>query len=385
MICAPNCLSLSIFTPDDTPRDPLCPQRGTLFVHQTLVQTMSHGAKSMGTRDLLVIGGSAGGVEALVFLARNFPSDFPAAVVVTIHLPPQGGSVLDELLTSVGPLPAAFAAEHDRMRNGFIYIAPADRHLIVEGDFFTLGLGPRENSSRPAIDPMMRSAALCCGSRAIGVVLTGTLGDGASGLWAIDQCGGTTIVQDPDDAAFPDMPANALNRLRPDHIVKLSEMPQLLTRLVTQPAGKTMPVPPSIGFEVAIARGGHAAIEQMDLVGKRSGFACPDCHGAMWEIDEGDLVRYRCHVGHTYTADLMALALDDNLRRALGSALRAMEERRSLAGNLQDQAERKGQSRLASSWAHRSREFQRELDVIRDAIMRLDEISARQDSRRAAE
>src|SRR5262245_26259028 len=268
MICAPNCLSLSIFTPDDTPRDPLCPQRGTLFVHETLVQTMSQGAKSMGTRDLLVIVGSAGGVEALVFLARNFPSDFPAAVVVTIHLRPQGGCVLDELLTRAGRRPSAFPAEHDLLRNGFVHIAPADRHLIVEGDFFTLGLGPRENSSRPAIDPMMRSAALCCGSRAIGVVLTGTLSDGASGLWAIDQCGGTTVVQDPNDAAFPDMPANALNRLRPDHVATLSEMPQLLTSLVTQPAGKAMPVPPSIGFEVAIARGAHAACEQMDRGGK---------------------------------------------------------------------------------------------------------------------
>jgi two-component system chemotaxis response regulator CheB len=339
----------------------------------------------MANRDVLVIGASAGGVEALIFLARNFPRDLPAAVVVTVHLPPQGGSVLDELLNRAGPLTAVFAAEHDRLRKGFIYIAPADRHLILEGDFFTLGQGPRENNSRPAIDPMMRSAALCCGSRAIGVVLTGTLSDGASGLWAVDQCGGMTVVQDPDDADFPDMPANALNRLRPDHVVKLKEMPQLLMSLVKQPAGEVMPVPPSIGFEVAIARGGHAAIEQMDRVGKRSGFACPDCHGAMWEIDEGDLVRYRCHVGHTYTADLMALALDENLRRALASALRAMEERRSLAGKLQEQAERKGQMHLASSWARRSLEFQRELDTIRGAVTRLEEITSRQEGRRAAE
>src|SRR5689334_2539844 len=178
---------------------------------------MSQGAGPMANRDVLVIGASAGGVEALIFLARNFPRDLPAAVVVTVHLPPQGGSVLDELLNRAGPLTAVFASEHDRLRKGFIYIAPADRHLILEGDFFTLGHGPRENNSRPAIDPMMRSAALCCGSRAIGVVLTGTLSDGASGLWAVDQCGGMTVVQDPGDADFPEMPANALNRLRPDY------------------------------------------------------------------------------------------------------------------------------------------------------------------------
>src|SRR5262249_15476663 len=123
----------------------------------------------MANRDVLVIGASAGGVEALIFLAQNFPRDLPAAVLVTVHLPPAGGSVLDELLTRAGPLSAAFAAAHGRLRKGFIHIAPADRHLIVEGDQFTLGLGPRENNSRPAIDPMMRSTALCCGSRAIGV------------------------------------------------------------------------------------------------------------------------------------------------------------------------------------------------------------------------
>src|SRR5262249_53516132 len=202
----------------------------------------------MANRDVLVIGASAGGVEALIFLARNLPHDLPAAVLVTLHLPPQGGSVLDELLSRAGPLPAVFSAEHDPLRQGVIYNTSSDRHLILEGDFFTLGHGPRENNSRPAIDPMMRSAALCCGSRAVGVVLTGTLSDGASGLWAIDQCGGITVVQDPDDADFPDMPTNALNRVRPDHVVKLSEMPGLLKSLVVQPAGEPMPVPPSVGF-----------------------------------------------------------------------------------------------------------------------------------------
>ena len=339
----------------------------------------------MANRDILAIGASAGGVEALVFLAQNFPRDLPASVVVTVHLPPYGGSFLDELLSNAGPLPAFFAPEHGRLRKSSIYIAPPDRHLILEGDSFTLGRGPRENNSRPAIDPMMRSAAVCCGSRAVGVVLTGTLSDGASGLWAIDQCGGMTVVQNPDDADYPDMPVNALNRVRPDHVVKLSEMPRLLASLVTQPAGEAMPVPPSIGFEVAVAKGGHAAIAQMDGIGRRSGFACPDCHGAMWEIDEGDLVRFRCHVGHTYTADLMALALDENLRRGLGSALRALEERRSLASKLEKDADRRGHPHMAASWARRAKEFHRELEIIRDAMGRLDEIAARQNQRVAAE
>jgi two-component system chemotaxis response regulator CheB len=194
-----------------------------------------------------------------------------------------------------------------------------------------------------------------------------------------------TVVQDPRDAAFPDMPANAMNRVRPDHVVKLADMPRLLTRLCTQSAGESMPVPESVEFEVSLAKGGHSSIADMDQFGKRSGFACPDCHGALWEIDEGDLIRYRCHVGHTYTAEFLSVALDENLRRAMSVALRALEERRALAKRLQQQAEKASQRTLAGSWAERADEAQRELDILRDSIMRLDEMAARQERSRAAE
>jgi two-component system chemotaxis response regulator CheB len=338
----------------------------------------------MSNRDILALGTSAGGVEALLFLARSFAPDFPASVFVTIHLASQFRSSLDEVLDRAGPLPTVFAQDGDAVRKSCIYIAPVDRHLIIEGDRIVLGHGSRENNSRPAIDPMMRSVAACCGSRAVGVVLTGTLSDGASGLWAINQCGGLTVVQDPGDAAFSDMPMNALNRIQPDHVVTLAAMPKLLASLALQPAGEPMPVPESIGFEIEIAKGGHAAIEDMDRVGPRSGLACPDCHGVMWEIDEGDLTRYRCHVGHTYTAEMMSLALDENLRRALGSALRALEERRALARKLERQAEQNAQPHLARSWAQRAAEFQRELNIIRDSIERIDKIVARREKRVAA-
>src|SRR5262249_52345675 len=159
-------------------------------------------------------------------------------------------------------------------------------------------IGPRENNVRPAIDPMLRSVAVCCGHRSIGVVLTGTQGDGASGLWAINQCGGVSVVQDPKGAAFPAMPLTALNRSKPPHIVSLAEMPALLGRLVRQPAGEARPAPKSLEYEVEIARSGHSSMHDMDRIGRRSVLACPDCHGVMWEIDEGELTRYRCHVGH---------------------------------------------------------------------------------------
>lgn len=194
----------------------------------------------MGNRDLIAIGTSAGGVEALIRLARKFEPDMPACVLVTIHLSSQFRSSLDEILTRAGPLPAHFASDGQAYRKGHIYIAPPDRHLLLDGERLVLGSGPRENSSRPAIDPMLRSVAACCGARSIGVVMTGTLGDGASGLRAVQHCGGLTVVQDPKDAAFPEMPMNALERTSPDHVVTLADMPRLLDGLArtSRPASR---------------------------------------------------------------------------------------------------------------------------------------------------
>src|SRR5690349_20179232 len=255
---------------------------------------------SMTNRDLVAIGASAGGVEALAFLCRRLPAHFPATILVTQHLPGHYASTLDRILTDAGGLPATFARNEDTLKKGQIFLAPPGCHLIADRDRLLLGKGPRENNVRPAIDPMLRSVAACCGPRAIGVILTGTLGDGASGLWAVDQCGGITVVQDPSDAAFPDMPINALNRLTPDHVVTLAAMPKLLESLVSQPAGEAMPVPESIGFEIEIAKGAHSTVDEMDRHGRRSVLACPDCHGVMWEFDEDELTHFRCHVGHTY-------------------------------------------------------------------------------------
>src|SRR5262249_34579411 len=159
--------------------------------------SLGSGENDMANRDIVAIGTSAGGVDALLFLAKNFSAHFPAAVLVTIHLPSHFCSSLDEILTGAGPLRASFARDGDATRKGCIYIAPPGRHLLLFGDRLALGTGPRENNACPAIDPMLRSAALCCAARSIGVVLTGTLGDGASGLWALRQCGGLSVVQDP--------------------------------------------------------------------------------------------------------------------------------------------------------------------------------------------
>ena len=332
----------------------------------------------MPHRDVLAIGTSAGGVEALHFLASEFPPDFPAAVVVVIHLSAHFESTLDSILTQAGPLPAHFAKNGMKMERGQIYIGPADSHMLVaDGDKLRLGQGPRENNSRPAIDALFRSVALCCGYRGIGAVLTGTLGDGASGLHTLHQYGGLTVVQDPGDAAFSGMPEAALTKFKPDHVAGLAAMPALFRRLTSQPQGNPIEPTSDLLYEVGMAKEANGSMSQMDRIGQRSLLACPDCHGAMWEIQEGDLLRYRCHVGHAYTAELMGLALDETLRRALNSGLRVLDERIALTRKLYQQAAYADRKHLAESWSKKLSECQQEAEILRDAIKRFDHLAAR--------
>ncbi len=338
----------------------------------------------MDNRDILAIGTSAGGVEALTFLAKKFDPQLPASVLVTIHLSSRICSAFDEVLSRAGPLPAQFVHDGDVLKQGRIYIAPPNRHLIVDGTRLLLGEGARENHARPAIDPMLRSAAVCCGARTVGVVLTGTLGDGASGLWAVRRAGGIAVVQDPEDAKFSEMPLTALKRVEPDYVARLADMPAVLNGLVHQQIGAPSSVPPSLKFEVEIARGKHGTMNEMDDLGRRSVLACPDCGGAMWEINEGELSRFRCHVGHAYTAEMMSLALDENLRRALASAQRALEERATLARKLKKQVLHAGHMLLAETWAERLREFERETEIIRGSIRRIDRLATEVDMAKQA-
>jgi two-component system chemotaxis response regulator CheB len=221
----------------------------------TLVDDVSRTTRNAVThRDILAIGTSAGGVEALRFLARALPADFPAAILVVIHLCAEFNSELDAILSTDGPLPARFASDGEPVRRGQIFIAPPRCHLLLDGNRLHLGCGPRENGAKPAIDALFRSVALCCAARAVGAVLTGTLGDGASGLQALQRWGGITVVQDPADAAFADMPNNALRALRPDHVAGLRDLPALLARLARAPAGTAAAAPPGIAWGPREAR-----------------------------------------------------------------------------------------------------------------------------------
>lgn len=297
--------------------------------------------KKMIARDLIVIGTSAGGVEALQVVARGLPRDLQAAVLIVIHLSAESPYLLPEILRKVSPLEIANVSDGVRIESGKVYVAPPDCHLLVKANTLKLSKGPKENRSRPAIDPLFRTAAAAYGPRVIGVILTGMLDDGSAGLSAVKECGGTTVVQDPADALYPSMPQSALRYVGADYTVLLAGLAPLLTRLVQEPTNALENVPRSKLNQIESRFSEMSTIDrhEMDAIGSQAGVSCPECHGPMWKIKDGKLQRYRCHVGHAYTAQTMAEGQIEAQEAHLWQALRLMKERISLIGEMRRQAE----------------------------------------------
>src|SRR5579884_4290483 len=314
--------------------------------------------QSVAGKRLVVIGTSAGGIEALKTLLAELPADFPAAVLIVVHISPNSPSLLPNIFQRVTRLKLVLQSRDcDAIRAGNVYLAPPNFHLMVNDGHIRLSSGPRENRHRPAIDPLFRSAAEARGPNVIGVILTGNLGDGAAGLRVIKECGGITIVQNPNDAPFPDMPRNALERMKPDYVVPLSEMGALLSRVVEKPVRP-------LHKHVAARIKAESDVAQMDEWrnvlehnGKPSQYACPDCHGVLWEVMEGGQVRFRCRVGHAYSLESLHESMSEASENALWIAMRALEEKISLLQRLGMDARKRHRLASARHFDERAREL----------------------------
>jgi two-component system chemotaxis response regulator CheB len=277
---------------------------------------------------LIVIGASAGGVGVLIRMAQGLPADLPAAVLVVLHIG-QHRSLLPELLSSKGALPAAHARDGEPITAGRIVVAPPDYHLLVDGASLRLSHGAKEHHARPAIDPLFRSAALAHGPRTIGVVLSGMLDDGTAGLQAVKQCGGLAVVQDPADAKEPSMPKSALRHVAIDHRVDAAGLAELLSTLARQelPAmTETLDPPDPLRHEVALMLHRGDALEHLQRIGTPSIFVCPDCHGTLWQIEGAEPPRYRCHTGHGFSQRSLEHTLTTARDEAIWNAMRAVQE-----------------------------------------------------------
>jgi two-component system chemotaxis response regulator CheB len=331
----------------------------------------------MPSKDIVVIGSSAGGVGVLQRLCAALPADFPASLFIAQHLSPSVRSVLPQLLDRAGPLPAMSPADGDAIRSGHIYVAAPDHHMLLRPGKILMRRGPNENRTRPAVNALFRSAAIAYGGRVIGVVLTGLLDDGTDGLIAISAGGGMSIVQDPEEAEWPSMPRNALNRDHVEHVVRISELAPLLTRLVREEAPPSIPLPDDYRTEDRMA-GQEFAIIDSDCItpGQPSHISCPDCGGVLNQIDTQEELRFRCQVGHAFTPLGLATAQSDELERALAIAARTHRDRIRLFEQMRENAEVRSLPHAQSRWEHAAREANNMIDVLERAIASLRKLAA---------
>lgn len=279
-------------------------------------------------RNIVVIGTSAGGLDALDVLIGQLPAGLPATLFIVQHMSPENtGEALLSRLGRHRTFRCMLGRDRERFERGCIYIAPPDHHMLVKERSLTITQGARENRYRPAVDPMFRSAAVAHGSRVIGVVLTGMLDDGTSGLTAIKRCGGVTVVQDPKDAEYPEMPENADRNLDVDHCVPLAGMGGLLVKLVNGKPRQPKRIPRDVAAEAKIAERVLTGIQPIDSLGERTPYACPACGGPLWEVPEQGKPRFRCHTGHSFSATSLLDGGTDKLEENLWITLRMLEER----------------------------------------------------------
>jgi len=330
----------------------------------------------MPKRDIIVIGASSGGIEALRVLVGDLPRDFAASIFVVVHTGPGAPGVLHHILNRAGTVKAIDPTDGQEIKPGRIYVAPPDHHLILEPGKICLSRGPKENRFRPAVDPLFRSAAQVYGPRVIGVILSGGLDDGTAGLWALKKLGGTAIVQDPGDALFPSMPVNALRYVSVDYSVPIRDLGALLVRLTEMDVDEKWryDVPEHLDIEVRIAKQDPALDLDVREIWEKSSYTCPECHGVLLQLKEGGRERFRCHTGHAFSTDGLLASLTESIEEALWNAIRNVEESvllmRHLARHLKDL-----DPPTAKEFLNKADDAQRRSKLVRQAVMSHEELN----------
>ncbi|ACI58426.1 two-component system chemotaxis response regulator CheB [Rhizobium leguminosarum] len=324
---------------------------------------------SSATKDIIAIGGSAGSGAVLQALVADLPADFPAAVLISTHIPSNSPGFLAQVLAAKSKLPVTQAVDGQPIERGHIYLAAPDRHLLLIGETIMFGAGPRENMARPSIDPMFRSAALSFGPRVVGLVLTGMLNDGAAGLHAIKSNGGTAVVQHPLDAEADQMPLAALEAVEVDHVASAADLGRLLIDIAGTSAGPALDSPSDeLRLEVEIAAGARTGSVELRKIASPTAITCPDCHGVLSEVRGSGPLRYRCQIGHAYTADALAAHIDE-LDEAIRIALRVMEERVTLVERMARDARETGRTAVAELYEARAAEYRRYSATLHEAAL----------------
>lgn len=313
----------------------------------------------MEHHDIFVIGASLGGIPALRRLLRRLPGDWPATAFIVQHTSEQGPGLLSKVLgraAAIAVEPGTHDCPFHRTR---AYVAPPGRHLLIQKERMLLSPGPKENWTRPAIDPLFRSAAVYHGPRVVGVVLTGLLDDGSAGLWAVTRCGGKAIVQDPEDVEHGDMPRNALRHTPADLVLSLEEVASAMDRLAREPTGPPVEPPQDLLLEVKMTEDQKSDIEAVSRWGQPAPVVCPECGGTLWTRQDGNHRRYRCHVGHVFTAEVLADSQGECVEASLWAAVRALQEHARLHQQLGEDMQSAGLTAIAGAHARSAAEASR--------------------------
>lgn len=317
-------------------------------------------------RDVLVVGGSAGAIEAIQALLRGLPDDLGAAVFVVIHIPEHRGSVLPSILQRSTSLDVQHAYNGAPVRTGQVRVAPPGYHMLLRDGLVILDRGPRENHERPSVDGLFRSAARTFESRVAGVVLSGNSDDGLAGMQAISRAGGIIAVQDPSDAAFPSMPQAVCEHMDVDMAAPAEALGRMLSRVLPKRRTKHEELSGRISQEAEVSSMNPL---QSPPPGRPSTFSCPDCNGVLWEHQDGKLQRYQCIVGHAYSAEAVMEQKSDELESTLWAALRALEENAGLSERMERRAVERDSLQVARRFAERRWEFERAAARLRELLV----------------
>jgi two-component system chemotaxis response regulator CheB len=325
-------------------------------------------------RDIVVIGASAGGLEAITQILRGMPDDVDAAILIVLHTANRAGSFLPQILERASKLPVCHPADGDPIERGRVYIAPPGFHMIVEVGVVRVVQGPRENLNRPAVDPLFRSAAAAYGPRVTGVILTGMMDDGTAGLMVVSASGGKAIIQDPKSAMFSGMPKSALEHVPDAETVPIEEISTVLLKSIRSPlsvGSKRSSVAYEPSKETRIAEVDMSEISNEERLGQPSPFACPDCGGVLWEIEQNGFLRFRCRVGHALTAKYLGSEQRNAIETALWEALRALEESASLYRRMAGRATQSSHLLPARQFEDRAANTEANAKTLRDFLLQV--------------
>jgi two-component system, chemotaxis family, protein-glutamate methylesterase/glutaminase len=321
----------------------------------------------MAGHDIFVVGASAGGVEPLIRLVEDLPAGLPASVFIVLHVSSHGRTALPQILARRTDLHVAQAVDGEPIEAGRIYVAGPDRHLLLEPGIVRVTAGTKENGYRPSIDALFRTAAAAYGPRVVGVVLSGSRDDGTVGLRTIRNQGGRGIVQDPAEAPFPGMPSSALHGDHPDFVLPVAKIADQLVAFSEEAPRRQRPpeaAPGGLGAELRWAQPDTGGLPDPPL-GQPSGFTCPECHGGLWELEDKGLPRYRCRVGHGFSAQTLLNSQRSGVEAALWAAYRALEERAALSRRLAQRAESRGARITADRFGAESVDLAKQAGVLR--------------------